>query len=146
LDQRVTLVNAAVSDAPGKLTMFCTGFDGRSRLGAVNDLVKDGAVQVDVPVVTIDEVADSEGLTPDMMLLDVEGFEHLALRGAERCLERGRGRTVIAVEMHPTMWDSSGTSTEQFQKWMSDFGLKPIRIDKDKDPFKDGGVIHLAWA
>lgn len=145
LERRVTLVNAAVSDAPGKLTMYCSDFDGRSRLAAPNELVKDFAKEVEVPVVTIDDIADSSGLTPDMVLFDVEGFEHLALKGAQRCLERGRGRTVIAVEMHPTMWDTSDTSAPEFRAWMDDFGVTPVRITEEKDPFVDGGVVHLAW-
>ena len=146
LERRTTLINAAVSDRPGSATMFCSGYDGRSRLGGANDLVSDHAEEVEVPVVTLDDVAEEHGLWPDAMLMDVEGYELLAFRAAAKCLARGKGRMVMAVEMHPTMWKEPGTTPQEFDGWLRATGLEMVRITKDKEPYGIGGVVHLAWA
>jgi FkbM family methyltransferase len=145
LGNRVTAVNAAVSDVPGMMKMFCSGFDGRSRLGSANEDVAATAVETDVKLVTVDQIADELGLTPDVMKIDVEGFELQVLRGAVRSLERGRGRTRIFAEMHPTMWEGAGTSGAEVRQWLADFGLKIDRIEAGLDPYVTGGVVQLSW-
>lgn len=51
----------------------------------------------DIPMLRIDDL----GLTPDAILLDVEGYELFALRGAVRTIERAR--PVIAVEVNKSL-------------------------------------------
>jgi FkbM family methyltransferase len=53
--------------------------------------------KVEVPAVTVDELAERHG-SPDVVLVDVEGFEGEVLAGAERTIA-GR-RTTFLVEVH----------------------------------------------
>jgi FkbM family methyltransferase len=88
-DYPVTVVQAAVSDAPGRLT-FNQGLNGAIDCGAGEW----GRIEVDA--VTIDELARRFG-RPDVVFLDVEGAEARALRGAVDTLA---GPTDWFIEVH----------------------------------------------
>jgi FkbM family methyltransferase len=77
---QVRLVNAAVADAPGRL-WFGLGLNGN-----VDDGSR-GWGRVEVPAVTIDELSRDHGW-PDVLFMDVEGFECAALAGAAATLAR----------------------------------------------------------
>jgi FkbM family methyltransferase len=86
---RVHVEAAAVSDRPGQLDV-ATGLNGQ---------VKNAATDIDtvrVPAVTIDELALKHG-PPDVLFIDVEGYECHALRGGVRILQR---RPDCYVETH----------------------------------------------
>lgn len=74
----LTILNAAVSDRPGSLTLDATVLNPKiGQVGRVG--------QLEVPAVTIDELSASHGV-PDVVLIDVEGHECAALRGAQGLL------------------------------------------------------------
>lgn len=83
----VTVVQAAVAERPGTVR-FHAGLNGRVQEA------RGGTVEV--PAVTIDEMARRYG-TPDVVLLDVEGHEVKALRGATGTLA---GAADWSVEVH----------------------------------------------
>jgi FkbM family methyltransferase len=85
----VTLVHAAVADTPGSVDF------AESLNGQVDQTTRFGNVQV--PAVTIDQLADRHG-SPDVVFLDVEGYEGMALEGAGTTL--GSGHTTFLVEVH----------------------------------------------
>ncbi len=79
-----------------------------NRLGASADKGE----SVDVPVMTLDEVLEAQGLTPSVMKVDVEGAELLLLRGASSTLRVAR--PVIVLELH---WGRSlGATPESILK------------------------------
>lgn len=83
------ILNAGISDACGVLD-FADGLNGqvsdpRSALGLVR-----------VPAVTIDSLTEDYG-APDVVYVDVEGFECHALRGAKKTLEH---KPDFFVEIH----------------------------------------------
>lgn len=88
-DFPVEVVHAAVAAQTGTLR-FAEGLNGTARPGR-------RAGTVAVPAVTIDDLAARYG-HPDVVLLDVEGFEGEALRGATAVL--ASGRTDFFVEVH----------------------------------------------
>ncbi|WP_394848556.1 FkbM family methyltransferase [Pendulispora brunnea] len=78
--RQLTVVYAAVSDKPGKLVMG-PGLNGQ---------VDDGSGQwgrEEVEAVPVDELARRYG-NPDVLFIDIEGFECQALRGAKEALAR----------------------------------------------------------
>jgi FkbM family methyltransferase len=85
----LTVVHAAVADAPGTIT-FAEGLNG-----SIDESTCWG--NVTVPAVTVDQLADRHG-HPDVVFVDVEGFEARVLDGAFRTL-RSR-RTSFFVEVH----------------------------------------------
>jgi FkbM family methyltransferase len=85
----VAVVHAAIADRPGAVN-FAEGLNGyvdaATRLG-----------NVEVLAVTIDQLAEEHG-RPDLVFLDVEGYEGKALEGAEATL--AARRTSFFVEVH----------------------------------------------
>jgi FkbM family methyltransferase len=87
------VVHAAAGSAGGVL-MFAAGLNGHVEHTTRGNVA--------VRAVTIDELAFEFGW-PDLVYLDVEGFEGEALRGAARVLERRR--TSFFIEVHETLPD-----------------------------------------
>jgi FkbM family methyltransferase len=89
----LTILHRAVTSAPGSVN-FATELNGRidarSRLGNVR-----------VQAITVDELAQRYGL-PDVVYMDIEGYELEALRGATRVLAEA-GAT-WSIEMHPELF------------------------------------------
>jgi FkbM family methyltransferase len=84
---QLTCVNAAVAAETGEVSFALGGEvdDGTGRFGAVK-----------VPALSIDDLASRHG-TPDVVVMDVEGYELEALAGAQRTLEE---RPDWFVEVH----------------------------------------------
>lgn len=85
----LTIVNAAVADASGSIEVT-QGLNGQ----VCSALYSAGLIRV--PAVTIDSLAAEHG-TPDVLYLDVEGYECHALRGASETLKH---RPDAFVEVH----------------------------------------------
>ncbi len=64
---------------------------------------------VDVRAVTVDELAEEHGV-PQLVMIDVEGYEGHVLDGAVRMLD-GRATTFL-VEIHEELADYGGSATE----------------------------------
>ena len=83
----VTALNVVVTDSAGDARIS----DGTNSL-ANHILSSDG---IRVPAVTLDEALDSVGVTqPDLIKMNVEGAEVLALRGARRALKDAKNWAV----------------------------------------------------
>jgi FkbM family methyltransferase len=85
--RQLTCVNAAVAEERGEVTFGLGGEvdDGSGRTGSMK-----------VPALTIDDLAAEHG-PPDVVVMDVEGYELRALEGAPRALEH---RPDWFVEVH----------------------------------------------
>jgi FkbM family methyltransferase len=91
--ENLTILHRAVTSQPGSVN-FDTELNGRidaqSRLGNVR-----------VRAITVDELADRYGL-PDVVYMDIEGYELEALRGAGRVL--AEASATWSIEMHPELF------------------------------------------
>lgn len=83
----VIAVGAAVGSKPGALFI-------RSRSNAK---VSRSGSGIEVPVVTVDEWAEEQGFWPDIIKIDVEGYEFEILRGAQQALAR---TPALSIEVH----------------------------------------------
>ena len=86
---QIIIEAAAISDAIGEIT-FNRGLNGQ---------VDDGSGawgQIRVPALTVDVLAERHG-APDVLFIDVEGFELNALRGAAKTLQ---SHPDCFIEMH----------------------------------------------
>ena len=142
LARRVTVVDAALSDAPGHATMYAAGADGMSRLDAPNRLLADHARPITVPVTTLDAYCASTARRPDGLLIDVEGFEIAVLKGAMRTL-RGAALAAIVVEMHPDVWASANTTRGEAEATLAALGLAPVPLTGQRDPLGEYGLVAL---
>jgi FkbM family methyltransferase len=146
IENTVMIEKAAVGAALGTATLHRFGTDGMSRLAEPNSLLGGRTEPIDVRVTTVDAFCERTGLTPDWLLMDIEGFEFAALRGARRTLERSRRKIGLVVEMHPDIWKSAGTSRADAERFLSEMGLRPIPLMGQKDPLNEHALVHLAWA
>lgn len=86
LERRVEVVGKAVSEESGTAVLSIPADTTAAYLSA-------GAGGIEVEVTTIDEVVG--GLDVDLIKLDVEGVEPLALAGARRTIERNHPAVVV---------------------------------------------------
>ncbi|HZW06747.1 MAG TPA: FkbM family methyltransferase [Phycisphaerales bacterium] len=95
--RNVKYLNCAVSDRSGEATF---AMQRGSTHGATLDRLEKGDVErVTVPLISLDEAAEQEGLTRvDFAKIDVEGHELKVIAGARRVIERWRPSMLIEAE------------------------------------------------
>jgi FkbM family methyltransferase len=119
----LTIVHAAGAASEG-FTSFAEGLNGQ-----VDEHTQSG--NVTVPTVTIDGLARDHG-TPDLVFVDVEGYEGHVLDGALATL--ANGRTSFVVEVHdPDTLAAFGASSAAIAERFAGFE-RYVAIDDD-DPF-----------
>jgi FkbM family methyltransferase len=72
-----------------------------------------------VPVVALDDYAAARGHWPDVIKIDIEGSEYVALQGASRILGR---RPHLLIETHPAQMIGEGASLEALCSWLEAMG------------------------
>ena len=141
----VTIEKSAVGSSIGSTTMYCSDADGMSRLAEQNSML-DVTERITVPVITIDDFCARTGLEPDWILIDIEGFELAALRGAARTIAHRRGNLGLVVEIHPGLWASAGTDRSDVERFLAETGLRAISLNGQHDPLGEYGLVHLSWS
>jgi|SRR5581483_1861353 len=136
----VEVVPAAVSDASGEADFYASEWDGMGRMGAPNQNLE-RTERISVPITTIDEHVARTGFVPNLILIDIEGFEIAALEGGKNTLLKHR--PTVVVEMHPNVWNSAGTDRGRAEYLMRELGLWPEPFLAGRDPFRDHGLVVL---
>jgi FkbM family methyltransferase len=97
---QITVVPMAVSEVDGAEVSFYV-YEAASGLSSLRHPGMDGASQISVKTVTLDQFAEKEGEKgfPALIKVDIEGAEHLALRGAKGLLARPKPPTWL-IELH----------------------------------------------
>lgn len=144
LSSRVHVVQEATAAESGTMDFYASGTDGMSRLGSPNPLLAETTV-VKVDVTTLDAFCAKEGIRPDVVLMDVEGFELYALRGFRYTIQSNPDLQIV-VEMHPAGWVDAGGSADEMRELLSSLDLRPIPLTGQADPIDDYGVVQLARA
>jgi FkbM family methyltransferase len=142
LTNRVHVIEQAVADCLGEATFHRCGVSGMSRLGEENPALKGQASSVTVPVVSVDHFCESRGVRPTVMMIDIEGFEALALSGA-RALFTSEKPPVTVVEMHPDAWAVAGTDRAAMERLLEEYRLRPVALSGQTDPFGEHGHVAL---
>lgn len=107
LDSRVTALNVALGDADGTVP-FHEAEDSTMGSLALDGYQNQAGRIIEVKCRTLDSIIEELRLEPDFMKIDVEGFEHLVLRGGTQVLSKFRPR--IVLEANPG--DPSDAMTE----------------------------------
>ena len=140
---RVEVVRSAVGAQPGSAVLHAAGADGRGRLDQPNPELAGHTQPVSVPVTTIDGFCSARGLKPDWILIDIEGFEIAALSGGRQTLTASP-RPGVVVEMHPSVWQLSGTTRAAAEALFQDLGVTPVPLSGQADPLAAHGLVYLA--
>ncbi|MFC4012603.1 FkbM family methyltransferase [Nonomuraea purpurea] len=105
LADRVTVEQMAVGAVPGELTVHLSGEQSGKHSAAVAN-VGTSAGAVTVPMTSIDAYLDGNGLgPPDIIKIDVEGYEGFVLQGAARTLDSA---PTLLFEVHPELQANCG--------------------------------------
>lgn len=137
---RVEVIERAVADAPGEAVFHMAGVDGMSRLGEPNPTLAGQTAPVRVAVDTLDRFAAGVGARVSALMMDIEGFEIAALRGAQAVFA---GRPVAVVELHPDAWAVAGTGRADLERWLADTGLRIVPLSGQVDPLAEYGHVAL---
>ncbi len=97
LEQRVFPIHAAVGASTGECSINISEESSMAFVSTSPLQLLEGPKNVKVPLMSLDAFAEKEGVWPDYLKVDVEGFEGEALRGAARCLEHARW---VMLEFH----------------------------------------------
>ncbi len=143
IEGRVTVAPFAVAAEPGENVLYAEGADGMSRLAEANRGLRGAAVETVVPVTSIDTWCRERDIWPDVLLLDIEGFEIEALRGAGEAI--ARTKPILVVEMHPNVWASSNASRPAAEQVLAELGLRAVALSGQSDPLEDHGQVSLEY-
>jgi FkbM family methyltransferase len=119
---RVTPLQAAVGAAPGRLTMRYSWHhleaspDGAGEPGTV-----------EIPLRTVDLLCAELGFRPDLMKIDVEGYELAALRGARGILKESR--PLVFLEVHPARIAELGGSLRELTDLLAELGYRVCGLE-----------------
>lgn len=121
------LINASVSDTIGSATLFPAKDSGR------NSLVRNPVTNekpINVQATTIDDLCTKYDLQKiDLLQIDIEGAETLALQGAKKCLQTKTIRTILC-EWHPKqMQIYFNVNPREFLESILDYGYEISCID-----------------
>jgi FkbM family methyltransferase len=122
LEERVTIRADAVSNVAGTVAFRADG-TCESRIGAPSDLAQS------VPCVRLDSIFPPPQRV-DIVKIDVEGFEERVLDGGAALLrDSHRCPRLIFIEMHPHLWEISGTTSGSVLGKLKRFGYRVRTLD-----------------
>jgi FkbM family methyltransferase len=103
-DSRIHLRRCAVGAEAGRHTarLYAWGYVGVD----VPERADDGGTTVEVEMTSVDREVEQLGIEPDLLKIDVEGYEYEVLVGAKRLLEKRK--PPICLELHLDLLDKRG--------------------------------------
>lgn len=141
LGNQVQCIQAALADAQGEIkTGFFQSNVGESNFGQLNlqDLQRIAGpnASVTVPVVTIDDLWEPEGMDLNFIKLDIEGMEPMALRGGARTIARCHPVMMIECDKPASSQDTIETilSMGYTPHWIVTHMMDPGAAFWDQDP------------
>lgn len=123
--RNVQLVEAAISDRDGEVA-FTFRPDPTDPGGFANSLAYDiDGATVTIRMTTIDTLC--AGREPDLIKIDIEGAELLALKGAYKTLKRSAPLLVVAI--HPDAMRAIGTDPAELVAFLETCGYAGRHLD-----------------
>lgn len=148
LSSKARFVCAFSSDSGGSTARLWTvgsGEAGSMYPGHAKTAARAGE-SIEVPTVTLDELASVYSLLPDLVKIDVEGAEGLVLLGAKRLAADHRTRFLVEMHSNPDLTMSANAA--KVLGWCNELGYsvwylkRGSRLDTP-DEIKDRGRCHL---
>ena len=128
--RRATALQIAAANETGTLTL--AGFDAASEKRGLSKLVEKaeaGANNFHVQARPVDVVLDELGIDQvDLLKMDIEGAEEMALRGMSAGLARHRYRRIL-LEVHPTILAERGRTVSDVTDLLMQYGYRAWWID-----------------
>ena len=108
-EARITIVNAAAGDHVGELEYLPHPYSFLAKVSKENIDFYD--LKYYAPIIRLDDYFLQQGADPDLIKMDIDGAEMLALRGMSRILEETKPD--LLLEVHPAMLPTLGSSASK---------------------------------
>ncbi|MEY4927606.1 MAG: hypothetical protein RI894_2042 [Bacteroidota bacterium] len=121
--KNVTIENLAISTETGNLTLFVPQHGSKTSPGATLNAAKPNEVacaEITVQVVRLDDYCASQNLKPDLLKIDVEGFELDVFKGAATILKTCKPTLIFECEARHL----HQTTMEEVFDYLASFGYK----------------------
>lgn len=94
---------------------------------SISAITKREGSQVAVEIMTLDDVIRSRGFTPDIVKIDVEGWEVNVLNGATKTIHVFK--PILIIEVHPRQMRNIGHNQEMVSLFLRDHGYLIYAFD-----------------
>ena len=121
--KNLTVENLAVSAEKGKLTLFVPQHGSKTSPGATLNSAKPNEIdctEIKVQVVTLDEYCAKHDLHPNLIKIDVEGFELEVFKGAKDILTNQKPVLIFECEQRHL----HNTTMQTVFEYLGSFGYK----------------------
>jgi FkbM family methyltransferase len=125
--ENIKILHAGVSDKKGR-TIVERRKDSRIMAHIVGEMTVDGIIEGDVAVETLDDIAGNR--TVDLAMIDIEGHEFFALKGAQKLLNEKRLRKIL-IEVHPNFLAQNYQSADELTAFLDSFGYSVKKINAE---------------
>ena len=138
VSEHLTIVNAKVGDRDiADETIYVTAGRSDNAASSKEQATKNvGATTSDyeqpVETVRLDSFFPP-GTKVLYMKVDVQGYELMVLKGAERILRENKGRIQVRFEYHEGLLRTAGTNPEDLLDYMKGLGYEIVRRGEDID-------------
>jgi FkbM family methyltransferase len=133
---RVTVIEAAVAERSGTLSLTAPGRAGINRPAVPGDPDSQRLV---VTTAGLDEFCAERRVTPRVVKIDVEGAELSVLRGARATIAAAPPGHVF-VEWHPSLWPAYGLTPATFQQELQHQRLRAEPLRPADDVWRVEGI------
>ena len=127
---RISIIEWAVSDSLGEVTLYTDGEAGSSP--SLKKVGERGEVEVNMNSL---DTAINEGLIqpPNLVKMDIEGAEILALRGMKNLLTSNNAPRSIFIELHPVFLKRFDSSIKECKRLLESANYKAEYSDVRDD-------------
>jgi FkbM family methyltransferase len=131
----VTCIPKAVADRAGIMTLYVS-HQGNDRHTVINDpRATTLSNRCEVETISLDEFVESAGWPRiDVLKMDIEGAEPLAVAGMSKLLARNESLSLV-IEFAPEILRAGGADPEEFLSELENLGLSiaPVEADMPED-------------
>jgi FkbM family methyltransferase len=125
-EQQVVIEQQAIGSREERAAFFLAGSGDPSSLVDVGN----SRAQIQVNVTTLDVALSNRTAVPDVIKLDIEGFECAALQGARHLANADRNAPALFLECNPRLLSAAGASEDGLCALLADLGFAAWIIDE----------------
>ena len=141
----VLAMQEAVSDKNGRIKLYIcehdTGHHTINQYGGIKNYkpnTDNKEIFIEIDTVTLDDFLRDKEKTVDVIKMDIEGAEMLALSGMEQTIKQNQNLKMF-IEFFPLLIKKMGNSPEEFiGKLLKDYGFSVFVIGKDYNAHNQG--------